>query len=158
MLSTMPPVPVGMARAALELFAERLPGRPITFTVYTDQSSTQLTHLQLAEAQTKIDIASLLTLRTAESLQSQVEAAREISMTERARIRSDGAYASRLAREAVEILNSASGASSISNDLPFRQIFRDIQAVTLHAGLNPNSGLEVYGRVLLGLDPETILV
>jgi len=45
----------------------------------------------------------------------------------------------------VEILNSASGASSIRKDVPFRQIFRDMQAVALHAALNPNAGLEVYG-------------
>lgn len=158
MLSTLPPVPIGLARGALEFFAERLPGRPVTFTPYTDQSTVQLTHLQLAEAQTKADLAWLLTLRTAESLQTQAEAGHDVSIAERARIRSDGAYASRLAREAVEILNAASGASSISNDLPFRQVFRDIEAVALHAALNPNTSLEAYGRVLLGLDPQTTLL
>lgn len=151
-------VPVGMARGALELFQERLPGRPITYTAHTNQAETQLTHLQLAEAHTKIDLAWHLIVRMAESVWAHSEAARDMSLTERARIRSDASYATRLAREAVEILNSASGASSIRKDVPFRQVFRDIEAVALHAALNPHAGLEVYGRVLLGLDPATPLL
>jgi 3-hydroxy-9,10-secoandrosta-1,3,5(10)-triene-9,17-dione monooxygenase len=151
-------VPVGMARGAMELFLDRLPGRAITYTAHANQAETQLTHLQLAEAQTKIELAWHLVVRMAESAWEHAEAGRDMSLPERARIRSDAGYATRLAREAVEILNSASGASSIRRDVPFRQFFRDIEAVSLHAALNPNAGLEVYGRVLLGLDPATTLV
>ncbi len=151
-------VSVGMARGALDLFLDRLPGRSITYTAHTNQTETQLTHLQLGEAQTKIDLAWYLVARAAESVWTHTEAGRDMSLSERARIRSDASYATRLAREAVEILNSASGASSIRRDVPFRQFFRDVQAVALHAALNPNAGLEVYGRVLLGLDPATPLL
>jgi 3-hydroxy-9,10-secoandrosta-1,3,5(10)-triene-9,17-dione monooxygenase len=150
--------PIGLALGALKLFQERLPGRPITYTQYANQAEAQLTHLQLAEAQTKIELARHLVTRLSESTWAHAQAGRDMSLTERARIRSDASYATRLAREAVEILNSASGASSIRKDVPFRQIFRDIQAVALHAALNPSAGLEVYGRVLLGLDPATTLV
>ena len=137
---------------------ERLPGRPITYTQYTNQAEAQLTHLQLAEAKTKIELARFLVTRLTEATWADAQAEFDMTLEERARIRSDAAYATRLAREAVEILNSASGASSIRKDVPFRQIFRDMQAVALHAALNPNAGLEVYGRVLLGLDPATTLI
>jgi len=150
--------PLGLALGALELFVERLPGRPITYTQYTNQAEAQLTHLQLAEAKTKIELARFLVSRLTEATWADAQAEFDMTLEERARIRSDSSYATRLTREAVEILNSASGASSIRKDVPFRQIFRDMQAVALHAALNPNAGLEVYGRVLLGLDPATTLI
>lgn len=146
-------VPVGIARGALELFLERLPGRAVTYSMHSDQAQTQLAHLQVAEAQTKIDLAWHLVTRMAETIEEHEAAGRQMTLTERARIRSDGAYAARLSREAVEILNSASGASSIRKDVLFRQFFRDMQAVALHGFLNPHPSLEIYGRVLLGLEP-----
>ena len=81
-----------------------------------------------------------------------------MTLLERARTRGYAGYTVKLGREAVEILNSASGASSIRRDVPFRQAFRDVQALALHAGSNLAAGLEVYGRAILGLEPETVLL
>ena len=47
--------PVGTARGAMDAFLERLPGRGITYTNYTNKAEAPVTHLQLAEASMKID-------------------------------------------------------------------------------------------------------
>ena len=47
--------PVGTARGAMDAFLERLPGRGITYTNYTNKAEAPVTHLQLAEASLKLD-------------------------------------------------------------------------------------------------------
>ena len=74
-MMTSTAVLAGMARGALELFLERLPGRAITYTKYADQSAAQVTQLQVAEAQTKIELAEGLVRRIAESVRSAAEEA-----------------------------------------------------------------------------------
>ena len=49
--------PLGIARGALETFIERLPGRGITYTNYTNKAEAPITHLQVGEAALKIDSA-----------------------------------------------------------------------------------------------------
>ena len=65
-----------------------------------------------------------------------------------------GAVAQR-AKEAVDILNTASGGSSIYQSVPIQRIERDVQTLNLHAIIHPNTNLELYGRILCGLEPNT---
>jgi alkylation response protein AidB-like acyl-CoA dehydrogenase len=64
----------------------------------------------------------------------------------------------RLAKEAVDILAGASGGSSIYLDVPIQRFLRDIQAINLHALMHPNTNFELYGRVLCGLEPDTLYI
>jgi hypothetical protein len=59
--------------------------------------------------------------------------------------RADSSRACQLAKRAVDILISAIGGSSIYSDVPIQRIQRDIQAICLHALINPTTGLELYG-------------
>lgn len=146
---------LGLAQGAMEVFRERLPGRGITYTGHTDQSLHPLTHLQLAEATMKIDEAEFHANRAAELLDSKGASGEPWAMSERALVRLDSSFVNRRAKEAADVLNSASGGSANYTSLPMQRIVRDLQAVNLHALMNPNTNLEMYGRVLLGLDPNT---
>ena len=77
------------------------------------------------------------------------------TLEERVRARADMGAAVRLAREAVDILADASGGSSIFSDVPIQRIRRDIQALSLHALMHPDTNAELYGRVLCGQPPNT---
>ena len=57
--------PLGIARGALEAFFERLPGRGITYTTYTNKSEAPVTHLQVGEASLKIESAAAHVQRAA---------------------------------------------------------------------------------------------
>ncbi len=147
--------PVGTARGAMDAFLERLPGRGITYTNYTNKAEAPVTHLQLAEASMKIDSANAH-VRMATSL---LDGSSNGSMTMQTRVKSRAhiAYSTGLAREATDILFYASGASSIQEHMAIQRYQRDIQALSNHAIMHPQTGLELYGRILCGLEPNTLL-
>lgn len=149
---------LGLARAALDAFLERLPGRTLTYTAYETQAEAPLTHHQVAEARLKTDQAEFHAYRLADLVDAKGLAGEEFTLEERARARADMGAVVRLAKEAVDILASASGGSSIHRDVPIQRISRDIQAVSLHALMNPNTNNELYGRVLCGLEPNTLYI
>ncbi|MFI9815800.1 acyl-CoA dehydrogenase family protein [Saccharothrix variisporea] len=146
---------IGIAKGALELFLERVPGRGITYTNWTDQSQHPLTQVQVATAANKIAAAEALSGTWLELLQRRADAGEQPTDTEKAVIRGQVGFAVQLCREAVEVLYGASGGSVIQRNSPIQRFHRDIQGFSLHALAQPNVNLELQGRVLLGLDPGT---
>ncbi|RKT87223.1 Acyl-CoA dehydrogenase [Saccharopolyspora antimicrobica] len=151
-------VSLGIAQAAREAFFERLPNRKITYTNYDRQIEAPLTHLQVAEASVKIDEAAFHVHRAAQRLDTKTPAGEAWTMEERALARIDMGAATLRATEAVDVLNTASGGSSIYSKVPMQRIHRDIHTVHQHGLLHPNTNLELYGRVLCGLEPNTHLI
>jgi 3-hydroxy-9,10-secoandrosta-1,3,5(10)-triene-9,17-dione monooxygenase len=147
--------PIGTARGAMDTFLERLPGRGITYTSYTNKSEAPVTHLQMAEASLKIDSAAAHA-RLAAAIMDEAKDGR-MTMQERVKARAHIAYSTGLAREATDILFYASGASSIQEHMAIQRYQRDIQALANHAIMHPQTGLELYGRILCGLQPNTLL-
>jgi alkylation response protein AidB-like acyl-CoA dehydrogenase len=149
-------MPLGAAQGALELFQERLPGRQITYTEYTNQSEAPVTHLQVGEAALTIDSAEAHVRRACAILDEPRD--RPFTTLERVRARAHIAYATGLARKAVDILFWASGASAIQSHVPIQRFQRDIQALSNHAIMHAETGIELYGRVLCGLRPNSPLI
>ncbi|MFI8228563.1 acyl-CoA dehydrogenase family protein [Streptomyces sp. NPDC085900] len=145
------PHALGLARGALAEFTERIHRRGITYTFHTRQHEAGVTHLQAAEAAMKISCAELL----ARDLVARVEAGGPYPQRDRARIRAQTGYVARLCKEAVDLVASASGASSLHREVPIQRAVRDVQALNLHSFVNPATNLELYGRVLAGLDAGT---
>jgi alkylation response protein AidB-like acyl-CoA dehydrogenase len=146
--------PVGAARGALEAFHERLPGKGITYTNYTNKAEAAVTHLQVGEATLKLESAEAHVRRACALLDGGTP-----PMTVEARVKSRAhiSYATGLAREVVDTLFYASGASSIQSNVPIQRFQRDIQALANHAIMHPQTAIELYGRVLCGLPPNTPL-
>lgn len=155
--SSVGPV-VGMAKGAMDAFLARLPERKITYTSYERQSDAALTHLQVADASIRIDEAEFHAHRLTAQVDAKAAEGSEWTLPERVRARADMGAVCRLAKEAVDILNTASGASSIRLDVPIQRFQRDVQAVNLHALMHPDTNAELYGRVLCGLEPNTLYV
>jgi alkylation response protein AidB-like acyl-CoA dehydrogenase len=153
--STVSAVALGLAKAAKDAFFERLPGRRITYTSYENQSEAPVTHLEVAEAITKIDETGFHAHRAAAMIDTKGSAGEPWTLEERARARLDLGAACQRAKEAVEILDSASGGSSIYRDVPIQRIERDVKTLNLHAILHPTTNLELYGRIICGLDSNT---
>jgi alkylation response protein AidB-like acyl-CoA dehydrogenase len=149
---------VGMAKAALDDFFERLPGRKITYTSYEKQQDAPLTHLQVAEATMTADEAEFHAHRLAGLLDAKAADGTQWTMEERAQARADTGRVCRLAKSAVDVLNLASGGSSIYSDVRIQRIARDVHAVNMHALMHPDTNDELYGRVLCGLGPNTLYI
>ena len=148
--------PLGLAKAALTNFFQRLPQRGIAYTTYGRQAEAPLTHLQVAEAAMKVDEAEFHAYRAADLVDSKAASGEAWTLEERARVRMDAGMTARLAKEAIDILNMASGGSSIYRKVPMQRIERDIQAVSLHGMIQPTTNLELYGRIRCGLEPNTV--
>ncbi|GAA3851371.1 acyl-CoA dehydrogenase family protein [Streptomyces sedi] len=145
----------GIAQGSYELFLERLPGRGITYTDWTDQRQHPVTQQRLAVAANKIEAARALADRWHEVLQRAADAGEQPTDEEKAVIRGQTAYAGQLSKEVVELLYAESGGSVIRADVDLQRFHRDIQGFSLHALVQLGANLEVQGRVLLGLDPGT---
>ncbi|MGF0173575.1 flavin-dependent monooxygenase [Streptomyces sp. Marseille-Q5077] len=149
------PNALGLARSALAEFTERSRRRGITYTLHQRQNEATVTHLQAAEAAMKISCAELLTAEFVALIESRAESGEPYTPEERARIRAQSGYVARLCKEAVDLLGSAAGASSLHRDVPIQRAVRDLHALSLHSFVNPATNLEIYGRVLSGVDPGT---
>jgi len=149
---------LGMAKGAKDTFFERLPERKITYTGYDKQAQAPLTHLQVAAAVRKIDEADFHAHRVATVVDTKGTENAPWTMEERIAARADLGAVCRLGKEAVDILATASGGSSIYSEVPIQRISRDINAVNMHALMHPDTNDELYGRILCGLPPDTLYV
>ncbi|MBW8793397.1 MAG: acyl-CoA dehydrogenase family protein [Streptomyces sp.] len=146
---------LGLARAALTEFNERIHQRGITYTLYERQHEAPVTHLQFAEAAMKVSSAELLAADFVGLIESRAADGEPYTVQERSRIRAQCGYLARLCKEAADLVGSASGASSLHREVPIQRIVRDLNALNLHSFVNPAANLELYGRVLSGLDAGT---
>ena len=122
------------------------------YTTYMNKSAAPVTHLQAGEASLKIDSAAAHVRRHRHWTTSR----RTDDDSRTGRSRAIG-YATGLAREAVDLLFYASGASSIQSHVPIQRFQRDMQALANHAIMHSPTAVELYGRVLCGLEPNTPL-
>jgi alkylation response protein AidB-like acyl-CoA dehydrogenase len=149
---------IGLGRAARDAFLRRLTDRKITYTTYESQREAPLTHLQVAEAIMKIDEAEFHARRLSGMVDAKGVEGAEWKLEERALARADMGAAVKLTKEAVDIFADASGGTSIYNDQPIQRITRDIQAINQHALMHPSTNAELYGRIVCGLEPNTLYI
>jgi 3-hydroxy-9,10-secoandrosta-1,3,5(10)-triene-9,17-dione monooxygenase len=152
------PAALGMAEAALAAFTKRLPGREIAYTERESQIDSPTTHRQVADAATRIHVARLLLHRCADDIEEAAERGGMMEFAARARVRMDCAHAVRQCLEAAEILYLACGGSGIAEANPVQRAWRDLHAVNMHGLLTLETNQEMYGRVVLGLTPNTPLI
>lgn len=148
---------IGIAKRALADFPDLVRGKVIAYTA-ADQYEHPLTHMQAAQAAMLIHEGSLILYNCADEIDAAAMAGRELDFATRARMRLDCAMGVRRCLEAVEILFHASGASGIRLSSPLTRAVADLRAINQHGLLNLETNQELYGRVLLGLTPNTPLI
>ncbi len=146
---------VGAARYALSSFLERLPGKPLTYTDYPSQLEAPATHLQVGEAALLIEDAEARAHRFAALIADKIAGDESWSIAERVSARTQIGWIARQCRAAVDILAQASGGGSLYHGVPISRIQRDLNAAALHAMIVPSVNIELYGRSLVGLEPNT---
>ena len=142
---------LGLAAAAVDLLAEKAPLRTLTMTNYASQAEAPTTQIAAANAASLSDSAQLHAYRAAADLDEAAQAGVVPDYDVRARMRMDAGMAAVHAREVVRIVCSAQGASSFSESNPLQRIWRDIEAGSRHAVLNPEVAAEIYGKSLFGI-------
>jgi 3-hydroxy-9,10-secoandrosta-1,3,5(10)-triene-9,17-dione monooxygenase len=152
------PGAIGIAEAALDAFQDRLPGRIIAYTLGEKQIESATTHRQLADAATRVRVARLLLHRAVDDIEAAANAGATMAPRDRARIRMDCAHAVAQCREAVDTLFLACGGSGLAETNPIQRAWRDLHAIAMHGALALEVNQEMFGRMLLGLPPNTTLI
>ena len=148
---------IGIARQALREFPGLIRGKTIAYTA-DDQYGHPLTHVQAAQAAMLIHEGELILYHCADEIDAAGRANVPLAVDVRARMRLDCAMGVRRLLEAVEILFHASGASGIRLSSPLTRAVADLRAINQHGLLNLEMNQELYGRVVLGLEPNTPLI
>ncbi len=147
-------VSLGIARGAIEQYVA---GTRSKLGTYTGRSLADFSTLQVhvAEAGALTDAAEAVMLRDCEEAMRFAEAGEVPPMEDKVRWRRDGAYAARMCTQAVDIIFAAAGGGAIYESNPLQRAFRDIHAASGHFGVNWDANGVNYGRVALGLPPDT---
>ncbi|WP_411347652.1 acyl-CoA dehydrogenase family protein [Paenibacillus sp. WLX2291] len=148
---------LGLARAAVDCFVQKAPTRGITMTVHPSQAAVGHIQYHVGLAAMKVESAHLHINRTIDNLEDHVQTHRPFTVQEFAQIQTDIAYASKLCWEAVDLLVAESGGSFIAESNRLSEIFRDIRGGANHALTTASTGLELYGRILMGQAPQQIM-
>ncbi len=139
----------------------RLPGgikgKIIAYTA-DPQEPHPFTHIRLGDAASRIREGELLLYAVADELDATAQANGEVPLLRRAEMRNDCATAVRRLLEGVEILFRESGATGVRTSSPMNRALADIQTINNHGLMKLETNQEMYGRLLLGLEPNTPLI
>ncbi|MCC8247345.1 acyl-CoA dehydrogenase family protein [Saccharothrix luteola] len=149
---------IGMAKAAFDGFLRQLPDRKITYTDYGSQGAAPITHFQVAEASLLIDEAESHAYRLADLIDSKAVDGVRWTVRDRTYARAVLGRVFQLTKQAVDVLQTGSGGSSVYETAPIQRIARDLQTLNLHALMHPNTNFELYGRVLCDVEPNTMYI
>src|SRR5262249_25868789 len=147
---------LGIARTAIQTLTELAVDK-------TPQRTTQRlrenhgAQTRVSEAESLVRSARLFLFDSLDRLWTTVIATGEAPIVERAHVRLAASHAVSTAVQAVNVMDTAAGASAIYASCPLERAFRDVHAITQHHGVQPQV-MESTGRVLLGLEPDTALL
>ncbi|HJU18424.1 MAG TPA: acyl-CoA dehydrogenase family protein [Stellaceae bacterium] len=148
---------VGAARGALEAYLDIIQGRKTRGALaggnlpMTEFATVQL---RVAEAAAAAEAAELILLTDMRNATRKLIAGEAITVADRIRARRNQAYATRLAVQAVEALNAATGGAGLHLSNPVQRAWRDINAVARHVSLNWDAVGTMYGQHAFGLEPR----
>jgi alkylation response protein AidB-like acyl-CoA dehydrogenase len=146
---------IGMARGLIEIFDERVRTRVDghTFQPAFQRPGTQL---RFAEATAEVDAAILLLRSNLEDLVEWGSGDEPIPLSERARIRRNVAYATKLCVNAADRLLESGDASGMYDSQALQRWGRDIHMAGLQYVLTWDEPALAYSRIRWGLEPEAI--
>jgi alkylation response protein AidB-like acyl-CoA dehydrogenase len=158
LVGTNTAVALGAAEGMLDKVCDAAGRRGITYSQYQRISGSQVAQAEIAKAALKIHAARLIMYSSAKELDRAALMRKHIAIDDRARSRGEHGFAVDLLRQAADSLLTVYGTSAFvgSND---QQLFwRDINVITRHGLAASNSGFESYGKSLLGVEPNNILL
>ncbi len=149
---------VGAARGALDAYLEMInAGRKTRGALAGGQlpmAEFATVQLRYAEAAANVEAAELILLTDMRNMTQKLYAGGEITIADRIRVRRNQAYVTKLAAQAVEALNAATGGYGLLLSHPVQRAWRDVNAVARHVSLNWDAVGTMYGQHAFGLAPR----
>ncbi|MCP5180796.1 MAG: hypothetical protein H6993_18180 [Pseudomonadales bacterium] len=148
-------VAVGIARRAIAEFLELAAGKVPTGSTLALASRPRVQQ-DLAEAEAGTSAAICFMHATAQDLFDRAARGERLATSDKARLRLAASHATWSSVSAVDKLYHAAGATSIYEGSALQRCLRDIHVATQHIMVG-QSTFEVAGKVMLGIDPQTLL-
>jgi alkylation response protein AidB-like acyl-CoA dehydrogenase len=148
-------VALGIARAVLDAFVE-LARDKIPRGAKRTLRDNNVIQAQVAQSEARISAARVFLLGALEDIWREAGRTGRLSLDHNATIRLASTWAIHQAREAVDTLYHAAGATAIFEENPFERRFRDIHTV-VQQYQGRQAHFETVGQVLLGLEPESTM-
>src|SRR5437763_1303426 len=149
---------VGAARGALDSYLEMInSGRKTRGALAGGQlpmAEFATVQLRYAEAASHVEAAELILLTDMRNMTAKLYTGGEITVGDRIRCRRNQAYVTRLAVQAVEALNAATGGYGLLLSNPVQRAWRDANAVARHVSLNWDAVGTMYAQRDFGLEPK----
>ena len=141
---------VGAACRAVDLFEERMQGRPVYGTT-SKQGERVVAQSRLAHIRVEMQSIVNQLLHLTGEVEAWGEREEACPEVERARMRVNLGHIVRRARNVVTDVVEACGASAHFLDNPLQRIQRDLNTASCHTVFDLDVSSENYGRLLLGL-------
>ena len=149
---------VGAARGALDAYLEMInSGRKTRGALAGGQmpmAEFGTVQLRYAEAAANVEAAELILLGDMRTMTQKLYAGGEITVADRIRVRRDQAFVTKLAVQATELLNAATGGWGLHLSNPVQRAWRDANAVARHVSLNWDAVGTMYAQHAFGLEPK----
>jgi alkylation response protein AidB-like acyl-CoA dehydrogenase len=152
-MTNVSPAVVGTAQGVIDLFEERILKR---FDALTQSPAKERPGYQLrfAESTVEVDTARLIIMNLYREFERWGRSGDPISPTDRARVRRDGTYATKLCAQAVDRLLPSGDASAIYDHVLLQRFVRDFHVSALHLSQLWDEPAIQYSRVRWGLESQ----
>ncbi len=145
-------VALGIARSALDAFVE-LARDKIPRGAKSTLRDNNVIQAQVAQSEARLGAARAFLLGSLDDIWHEAAASGRLTIDDNTTIRLASTWAIHQAREVVDIVYHAAGATAIFENNPFERRFRDIHTV-VQQYQGRQAHFETVGQVLLGLQPE----
>ncbi len=145
---------LGMAQGTLNAFEQATRTRVTSFTGL-QVSKMVAPQIRISRAAAALDAARALARQDIREVIERGGRGDAFTDEDRVRFRRDHAYAVELAYDTTMMLARASGASSLFETNPIQRFMRDAHAGSMQLIANWDEQAEAYGRVRMGMEPNS---
>lgn len=146
----------GILRGAAENFLAITEARVATYTG-SDVASKPSAQMRLARGQATADAVDDMVEAACTKMIKKVNDG-GITLKDRADIRMRCALVNQVCSDAVNDIMQGAGGNSFRNTAALQRFFRDSNVLRTHAAMDFEASSEMYGRMMLGLDPGTPVI
>jgi indole-3-acetate monooxygenase len=146
---------LGVARGFYDSFVELAAGK-IARGAKSTLRHNQVVQSQVAQASARLRAARAFLIMSLQEIWAAVAETGEVTLDHNATIRLASTWAIKQAREVVDELYHAAGATAIFDAQPFERRFRDIHTIAQQMQ-GAQRHFETVGEILLGLEPDATM-
>jgi alkylation response protein AidB-like acyl-CoA dehydrogenase len=148
-------VAMGIARSTIDAFVALARDKTPRGAARTLRDNNVI-QSQVAQSEARLGSARAFLLGSLDEIWNEIGETRGLTSAHHAMIRLAATWAIHQAKEVVDTLYHAAGATAIFEEQPFERRFRDIHSV-VQQYQGRQAHFESVGQVLLGLEPESII-